>query len=371
MVIRLMRRCEICGLPSDEISSSIGVCVSCIRRLNDALGRVRETRSSWRRYIGLPESPPRGGSVKCSLCVNECEIPPGGLGYCGIMRNSENRLTTITGDFNVAYMHYYYDPLPTNCVAEPVCPERRHYGYYNLAVFFAGCNLDCLFCQNIEHKYMISHGKVHERTHLHSVQELVDRAMRERVACVCYFGGDPAPHAIYAIKASRKILEESSRRGTRRRICWETNGLENINIMREMARISLESGGIVKIDWKAHTPAVYEALTGINGEKAMNRIKKNVKIIKELEERREDGTPLLVVSTLVVPHYVDSVEVYNIARYLAEIDPSTPYVLLAFAPHHLMHDVPTTSKKQMESVYKAALEAGLKNVYIGNYWLLR
>ena len=91
----------------------------------------------------------------------------------------KQQVVPITGSFDVVYP--YYDPLPTNCVAEPVCPERRHYGYYNLAVFFAGCNLDCLFCQNIEHKYMISHGKVHERTHLHSVQELVEISARSRI----------------------------------------------------------------------------------------------------------------------------------------------------------------------------------------------
>ena len=154
-----------------------------------------------------------------------------------------------------------------------------------------------------------------------------------------------------------------------KRICWETNGLENPNIIREMARLSLESRGIIKIDWKAYTPSVYEALTGINGEKALQRIKENIRVISSMDERKEP--PLLVVSTLVVPHYIDEEEVRGIARYLSRINPYIPYILLAFAPQHLMHDVPTTSKRQMERVCTIARKEGLKRVFIGNFWLLR
>lgn len=247
---------------------------------------------------------------------------------------------------------------------------KEHRGFYNLAVFFAGCNLDCLFCQNIEHKYMIKNGSIDPfEGILIGSKELADIAMRSRVSCVCYFGGDPTPHSPYAIKTSREVIKRAEKIGTTKRICWETNGLENPKIIREMARISLESGGIVKIDWKAYTPSVYEALTGINGEKALQRIKENIRIIASMDERKEP--PLLVVSTLVVPHYIDGEEIGGIARYLAQLDPDIPYVLLAFAPQHLMHDVPTTSKRQMERVYTIARKEGLKRVFIGNLWLLR
>ncbi|MCO6041414.1 radical SAM protein [Thermococcus alcaliphilus] len=363
-------RCKICGYKSEEISESIGVCVNCLRENpEEALKISRESHRKWRRLIGLPPEVPREG-IQCLLCVNECKIPEGSSGYCGVMWNRKGKLVPITGSFDKAYLHWYLDPHPTNCVARPVCPEKEHRGFYNLAVFFAGCNLDCLFCQNIEHKYMIKNGSVDPfEGVVISSKELVDIAMRSRVSCVCYFGGDPTPHSPYAIKTSREILKRAEKVGAIKRICWETNGLENPKIIREMARISLESGGIVKIDWKAYTPSVYEALTGINGEKALQRVKENIRIIVSMDERKEP--PLLVVSTLVVPHYIDGKEVGGIARYLAQLNPDIPYVLLAFAPQHLMHDVPTTSKKQMERVYTIARKEGLKRVFIGNLWLLR
>ncbi len=365
-----MRKCKLCGYQSEEISESIGVCVNCLRENpEEALKISRESHRKWRRLIGLPTEVPRKG-IQCLLCVNECKIPEGSSGYCGIMWNRKGKLVPITGSFDKAYLHWYLDPHPTNCVARPVCPEKEHRGFYNLAVFFAGCNLDCLFCQNIEHKYMIKNGSIDPfEGVVMSSKELADIAMRSRVSCVCYFGGDPTPHSPYAIKASREILKRAEKVGAIKRICWETNGLENPNIMREMARISLESGGIVKIDWKAYTPSVYEALTGINGEKALQRIKENIRIIVAMDERKEP--PLLVVSTLVVPHYIDGKEVGGISRYLAQLNPDIPYVLLAFAPQHLMHDVPTTSKRQMERAYTIARREGLKRVFIGNLWLLR
>ncbi|MEJ2715680.1 MAG: radical SAM protein, partial [Deltaproteobacteria bacterium] len=58
-------------------------------------------------------------------------------------------------------LSYYYDPLPTNCVADFVCPASRgcgypdysvsrgpEHGYKNLAVFYQACSFNCLYCQN-------------------------------------------------------------------------------------------------------------------------------------------------------------------------------------------------------------------------------
>ncbi|PUA32371.1 MAG: hypothetical protein B7O98_06855 [Zestosphaera tikiterensis] len=133
--------------------------------------------------------------------------------------------------------------------------------------------------------------------------------------------------------------------------------------------VSLTSGGIVKIDWKAWTPQVYEALTGVNGVKAVERVKENVKLVNELSTSRPEP-PLLVVSTLLVPGYVTIEEVEHIAEFLANVNPNIPYVLLAFYPKHLMSDLPTTSREHAFKAYEVARNAGLKEVFIGNVWLL-
>ncbi len=382
-----MTRCRLCGRESRLISDAIGVCLRCLReRPREALRYPLETHHKWRRSIGLPEEPPRSGVLRCAYCVNQCGIGEGGYGYCGIVSNLGGRVALRPGLYNerlafYAVVHWYLDPHPTNCVATPVCPAATSAGYprwsktlgveagfYNLAVFFAGCSLDCLFCQNWEHKTMLRNPRqVVENAR--SVEELVEAAMDPRVTCVCFFGGDPTPHAPWVLRAARMIAERARRAGVVKRICWETNGVATEPIMREMARISLETGGIVKIDLKAWTPSVYKALTGVD---AVERVRENVKLVAIMwREAGKPEPPLLVASLLLVPGYVDLLEVRRWAEYLASLDPDIPLMLLAFHPDNLMRDLPPTSREHAFAAARVAKEAGLRRVFIGNSWLLR
>jgi len=377
-----MGYCKLCSKSSKIISDVLGVCVNCLRKkLDEALPIAVRAHREYRVKLGLPPEPPKNGNgVKCSLCVNECSIPLNGIGFCGVWKNAGGMLKPVEA-FGYGVAHYYLDPLPTNCVATPVCPaytgagypkyalsEGPEYGYYNLAVFFAGCNLDCLFCQNWEHKNIIADAGLRARYRVPE-EELLEVAMVHRVSCICYFGGDPGPHIVFALRLSKKVVEEAEKKDVVKRICWETNGLVNENVMKEMAKLSLVSGGIVKIDWKAWTPSVYQALTGVDGWRALEQLKRNAKIVADMaSERRE--IPLLVISILLVPGYVDDEEVYGIAEYIASVDSSTPVVLLAFYPNHLLRDLPPTSKSHAKKAIEAVHKAGLRRVFIGNEWLL-
>ena len=383
-----MGRCLLCGSEGKLISSSLGVCASCLKsRPVEALRIVRRRRGRWRLGLfNLPPSVPGGGrgSVTCRICVNECRIPEGGVGYCGVWANRGGRLEyTAGGGHVIAYT--YLDPHPTNCVATPVCPAATdrgypkytftrgvEYGYYNLAVFMGGCPLDCVFCQNWDHKLVVKGGRP-EPGYIRDVGELVDEADRGDVTCICYFGGDPTPHTPILLKASKVMLERARAEGRVFRVCWETDGQVNSALARQMALISLESGGIVKVDWKAWTPSIYEALTGVNGVKGVERLKANTRILAGLATRRSEP-PLLVVSTLLVPGYVDAGEVEGIAGYIAglmeEYGINIPMVLLAFYGAHLMKDMPSTSINHAREAVEAAKTAGIKEVYVGNEWLL-
>ena len=378
-----MNTCRLCGRSSKVVSNVIGVCYDCLKSFGSkAVEIAMEAHERYRTSLGLPPRPPTSDEgIGCSLCVNECRVPPNGKGFCGYWVNRDGRLEPIVGH-GKAVVFWYLDPLPTNCVATPVCPAATskgypkytptlgpEYGYYNLAVFFCGCSLDCLFCQNWDHKDIIVNPRLRKK-YVRTVDDLYNVAVsNDKITCVCYFGGDPGPQIPYAIAASRRIIEYAKKEGKIKRICWETNGVENPNIMKVMANLSLESGGIVKIDWKAWTPEVYQALTGINGYKAVERVKKNVEVVASLWDERPE-IPLIVVSTLLVPGYVTVEEVGRIAEYLASINNEIPYILLAFHPDHLLRDLPPTSTNHAYKAYEAALSAGLKYVFIGNEWLL-
>jgi pyruvate formate lyase activating enzyme len=264
---------------------------------------------------------------------------------------------------------WYYDPLPTNCVASWVCPaetdagyrEYTHcrgpeYGYNNLAVFYHACSFDCLFCQNWHYRLEAESGR------MRTAEELA-RAVDSRTSCVCHFGGDPTPQLPHALRASRLALEKN--RGRILRICWETNGCMNPALLDEMVQLSLLSGGCVKFDLKAWNERIHLALTGVSNRRTLDNFSRAARRFSERPE-----PPLLVASTPLVPGYVDDGEVSAIARFIASLNPQIPYSLLGFHPDFYMRDLPATSRRHAERCLEAAQEAGLSRVRIGNVHVL-
>jgi len=344
-------RCRICGAP---VPAHLSVCLSCIRRRpEEALPHLYEAHRAAREEFGLPPAPPDSpDGVFCGLCARKCRIGEGEVGYCGLRTVREGKLIHAAGTPERGFLHWYRDPLPTNCVADWVCAGHTKMGYHNLAVFYASCSLDCLFCQNWHFRTMsLEEGTI-------SARELADVAT-DRTFCVCFFGGDPSsqmPHAL----ASGKLLAE---RGVT--VCWETAGQAAPELMDKAVELSLESGGTVKFDLKAYDEVLHIALTGSSNRTTLENFRR-----AGARFRERPDPPLVVASTLLVPGYVDAEEVGKIARFIAEIDPRIPYSLLAFHPDFFLSDLPRTSRGHALEAMGAAQSAGLEEVRVGNVHLL-
>jgi len=169
----------------------------------------------------------------------------------------------------------------------------------------------------------------------------------------------------HALKTSEIALKRAADENRILRICWETNGNVQKTFADKAANLSFQSGGIVKFDLKAWDDNLHQALCGVTNKPVLE----NFRMIGERYFRERPELPVLTASTLLVPGYIDAVEVDNIARFIAEIDPEIPYTLLAFYPQYVMADLPTTSRKQAIECRKAA-EKHLSNVKIGNIHLL-
>ncbi|MBL7070758.1 MAG: radical SAM protein [Candidatus Omnitrophica bacterium] len=364
-----MTKCINCAKESRLISQTLGVCLDCIRKdYGKASEHIQKTHSAIRKTFGLPDKPPKGWSgASCEICVNKCNIPPGGKGYCGIRENERGKISGPTED--MAYITYYHDQLPTNCVAGWACPggtgsgypefchkKSAEIGYKNLAVFYLGCSLNCLFCQNFHFREELQNPPaVSSDTLLKAVDELT--------SCICYFGGDPSPQLPHSIAFSRRALD--LKKGDILRICWETNGTMDPKLLSEVMDIALTSGGCVKFDLKAYSKDLNIALCGITNKRTLD----NFSLASKYVMKRK-VPPVLTASTLLVPGYIDREEVYNISRFIAGHDPDIPYSLLGFGPDFFMRDLPFTSKRHADECAAAAREAGLTNVNIGNYNLL-
>lgn len=362
--------CEECGARSSLISETLSLCGPCIKECFPRLRpEIAAIHSKGRERFGLPGAPPRAeGGVLCPLCRNRCRIPEGERGFCGLRRVQGEKLVHEGGTPRRGVYDWYHDPLPTNCVASWVCPAGTdsggelfstrlgpEYGYKNLAVFYRSCSFDCLFCQNWHFRERAS-GRGG------SAEELARKA-DALTNCICFFGGDPSTQLPHALAAAHMALK-GRKRGPLR-ICWETNGNIPPKLLRQVAELSLKSGGCVKFDLKAWSPALHYALTGISNEATLE----NARFMAELAKERPEP-PLFVASTLLLPGYVDEEEVGAIASFLARLNPEIPYSLLAFHPQFEMADLPITSRSQAERCHRAATEAGLRRVRLGNTHLL-
>ena len=365
-----MARCKLCKVESIFTPKELGVCGNCIKKNpGEALPIARQAHQKSRAAFSLPEEPPKDpGGIPCGVCVNECRIAEGGLGYCGLRRNEGGNLSGISPEDGK--LSWYHDPLPSNCVADWVCPggtgaaypEWAHssgpeYGYKNLAVFFHACSFNCLHCQNWHFRQ--------ETLHSHTIppKNLISE-VDEKTSCICYFGGDPSPQLPFAIQASRRVLAE--KKGRILRICWETNGSMHSGLLDEMINLALNSGGCIKFDLKAWDDNLHIALTGVTNRRTIENFSRAGEKIG-----LRSAPPLLIASTLLVPGYIDENEIRSIARFIASIDSEIPYCLLAFYPHFYMSDLPLTKQASAQGCLQAAREEGLQNVRIGNLHLLR
>jgi len=345
--------CPTCKQQVDLLANELGVCPACVNT-NVGLKNAGAAHIQSRALFDLPQKPPRTeGGVRCMLCGCECEIGEEEWGFCNLRTVVDGKIKHLAGTPQKGILHWYRDPLPTNCVADWVCSGSLQSGKHNLAVFYKSCTLDCLNCQNWHFRQMNPH---HSQTI--SASKLADHA-NSRTYCVCYFGGDPAsqmPHALASAKAlaNRGVV-----------VCWETAGTSHPKLLDRAVQLSLETGGCIKFDLKAFSEPLHIALTGWSNARTLDNFSRAALIHKT-----RPNHPLVIASTLLIPGYIDPEEVGRIAAFIAKHDPTIPYALLGFAPAYLMPDLPTTSVQHAESARQAAIDAGLINVRIGNRHLL-
>mgnify|MGYP000456885854 CR=1 FL=1 len=326
-------RCVSCG--KKVHSKNLPLCPECARRDSDVyrtLHRVIEVRET--EVIG-----------KCCLCTNFCEFSDNTTGLCGLRGIADGKRFSLCSPNN-ALLSYYEDPLPTNCCNAWFCEGSKMHGT-NLAVFYYGCNFDCLFCQNWQHKNV-------ERANLVSVEEMVEAAMKDRVKCICHFGGSPEPQLTFALRFSEKAAKEKDLM-----VCWEWNGGGREKYVRKAAEISSQTNGTIKFDLKAWNENLHRILTGRSNKPTLE----NFAIVYDT------APEVISATTLMVPYYVDEAEVEGIASFIASFDRKIPYSLLVFHPDYRLRDLPVTPLDQVKKCYNAA-KRYLERVNVGNLHLL-
>lgn len=327
-------------------------CSDCVRdRFEEIELSILKIHGEIRKPYGLPEAVPDCDTgVGCRLCINKCSIEEGEFGYCGVRKNVNGRI--VGPDKNWSYADWYHDPLPTNCVADWVCKGSRDHGYTNLAIFYEACTFNCLFCQNWHYR---------DRKTRTTTEDLL-RAADATTGCVCFFGGDPTPFAVHGLELAEQLQD----RRRKIRICWETNGSICPNLMKKWVDCALATDGCIKIDLKTFNENLNIALCGVSNKNT----RKNIELVARYIEARQK-LPILIVSTLLIPGYIDEAEISSMAEFIASVNKNIPWSFLGFHPHFRFNDLPCTSREHAEMALSIARAYGIKNTHLGNVHLLQ
>jgi putative pyruvate formate lyase activating enzyme len=206
----------------------------------------------------------------CVLCPRECRVyrSKGEIGFCGI------------GDMPVV-----------SSVGPHFGEERELVGWGGSGtIFFAGCNLGCIFCQNFD----ISH---HRHGHQVTIERLAQSMLElQRYGCMNINFVTPT-HVIPAILAA---LESAKEKGLTLPTVYNTGGYDSL----EALRLLEEYVDIYMPDMKYSEPAVAEELSTAPDYPQVNReaVREMHRQVGDLQTEKGVATRGLLVRHLVLPN---------------------------------------------------------------------
>ena len=273
----------------------------------------------------------------CLLCPRKCGINrrTGQTGVCGV--SSEIKVAR-------AALHYWEEP----CIS-----GKRGSG----AVFFSGCSLHCVFCQNRE----ISDGKagkVISKERLSDIfMELADKGANN-INLVT--PGQYIPDIVWAVNDAKS-------RGMKLPIIYNTSGYENVTELKLLE-------GIVDVylpDFKYMDSTLSARYSRAKDYPSVAKQALSEMVRQQPDVVIDDATGLIqkgvIVRQLLLPGHVNDAKA--VLKYLYDTYHDHVYISMMsqFTPIAL-NDYPeinrTVTKREYERLVNYALEIGITNAFI-------
>lgn len=273
----------------------------------------------------------------CLLCPRKCGInrSTGQTGVCGV--SSEIKVAR-------AALHYWEEP----CIS-----GKRGSG----AVFFSGCSLHCVFCQNRE----ISDGKagkVISKERLSDIfMELADKGANN-INLVT--PGQYIPDIVWAVNDAKS-------RGMKLPIIYNTSGYENVTELKLLE-------GIVDVylpDFKYMDSALSAMYSRAKDYPSVAKLALSEMVRQQPDVVIDDATGLIqkgvIVRQLLLPGHVNDAKA--VLKYLYDTYHDHVYISMMsqFTPIALK-DYPeinrTVTRREYERLVDYALEIGITNAFI-------
>ena len=284
-------------------------------------------------YEKLPDD-----SVRCFACGHRCLIREGKRGICQVRFNKGGKLYVPHG--YVAALQS--DPIEKKPFSH-VMP-----GTNALTFGMLGCDYHCAYCQNwLTSQAMrdpasdVSAQFVREIT----PQLMVDYARRTKASVVVSSYNEPLITSEWAVE----IFKEAKANGL---MCaYVSNGNNTPEVIDYLAPYL----SAYKVDLKCMDDKNYRKLGGTL-QHTLDGIKR----------ARESGLWVEVV-TLTIPGFNDSnEELWEAAKFLADVSPDIPWHVTAFHKDYKMTEPENTDAKTLIRAAEIGREAGLRYVYAGN-----
>jgi putative pyruvate formate lyase activating enzyme len=226
-------------------------------------------------------------------------------------------------------------------------------------VFFAGCNLRCVFCQN----YQISQEFQRGHTQTLTVAELASEMLRLQDAGAHNINFVSPSHMIFQMA---EAIQAAQGRGLAIPIVYNTNGYDSVEALRQIR-------GLVDI----YLPDIKYLDDGLGRQLSAARNYAEVipEVLREMLaqvghlEMDEDGLAVrgVLVRHLVLPGHLENSR--SCLRFLAELSPDTFVSLMSqYSPQHKASRYPAINRRLTQAEYDAiteyALDLGLENAFV-------
>jgi len=222
-------------------------------------------------------------------------------------------------------------------------------------IFFTGCNLRCVFCQN----YQISQQGIGKEYTVEEVANIMIKLQNDGAVCI-----DLVTPTIW-YKQIREAIVIAKDNGLKLPIVWNSNGYESVEIVKEMK-------GFVDIylpDFKYSDDELAFRYSGIKKyrDTARHAIQEMYNQVGLLQEENGIATKGLIVRHLVLPHAVENS--FGVLDDIADMSTDVHISLMnQYLPMHNAHEFSElrdmVSEEDFERVHQYMLGKGFTKGWV-------
>ena len=274
--------------------------------------------------------------VQCHLCAHRCVIKNQKRGICSVRENQDGRLISLVYARAIAK---HVDPVEK----KPLYHFQTGSRTYSIAT--VGCNFRCLFCQNADISQMPRESNRIMGEEL-PPEQVVLAAQQSRCKSISYTYTEPTIFFEYAYETA-KLAHASEMKNI-----FVTNGYMTPEAL-DLIQPYLDAANV---DLKTFNNDFYKEQCGAKLEPVLESLKKLKSMGVWLE-----------ITTLVIPGLNDSdSELTEIAEFILELGPETPWHVSRFHPTYMLRNIPSTPVATLKRAREIGLQVGLHFVYTGN-----